>query len=139
MNEHQLETKISQDGDKEKKDLSTLLEESGIRYGKYEDTFSLAAGKAKEEINTWVGANISQLSEGFEKLAGDAREAVVNAAVAVKNDVGHGLSEYNAKAQEVADKVPGGFGKKTASYPWVAISFALVVGFLLGIIVKPAR
>ena len=72
-------------------------------------------------------------------MSGDATEAVVGAAATVKKDVGHGLSQYNAKAQEVADKVPGGFGAKTARYPWVAITIALVVGFMLGGFLKPAR
>jgi ElaB/YqjD/DUF883 family membrane-anchored ribosome-binding protein len=64
---------------------------------------------------------------------------VVGAAATVKKDVGHGLSQYNAKAQEVANQVPGGFGKKAVRYPWVTISIALAVGFLLGSLLKPTR
>ncbi len=139
MNDQQLENKICQDGTKVKKDLSTLVEDNAARFTKFQDNVSQATGKAKDDLTTWVGDSVSQLSEGFEKLSGDARETVVGAAASVKKDVGHGLSQYNAKAQEVADKVPGGFGKKAASYPWVAISLALVVGFLLGILLKPAR
>lgn len=64
---------------------------------------------------------------------------MVSAAATVKQDVRHGLNDYNAKAQKVADKVPGGFSEMAAKYPWVAISIAVAVGFLLGSLLKPAR
>jgi len=139
MNDQQLEDKVRKDAAKVKKDVSTLVGDSAVRLSRFEDNVSQATGKAKEDLTTWVEGSASQLSEGFEKLTGDARETVVGAAATVKKDVGHGLSHYNAKAQEVADKVPGGFGKKAARYPWVAISIALAVGFMLGIIINPAR
>jgi ElaB/YqjD/DUF883 family membrane-anchored ribosome-binding protein len=139
MNDLQLEKKVRKDTAKVKKDLSTLMADSTARVTRYENTVGQATGKAKEDLANWVEANVSQLSEEFEKLAGDAKESVVGAATTVKKDVGHGLSQYNTKAQEVADKVPGSFGKKAASYPWVAITIALVFGFLLGSLLKPVR
>jgi ElaB/YqjD/DUF883 family membrane-anchored ribosome-binding protein len=139
MNDQQLENKVRKDAAKVKKDLNTLVGDSAARVNRYEDNVSQATGKAKEDLTTWVEGGVSQLSEGVEKLTGDARETVVGAAATVKKDVGHGLSQYNAKAQEVADKVPGGFGKKAAKYPWVAISIGLAIGFLLGSLLKPAR
>jgi ElaB/YqjD/DUF883 family membrane-anchored ribosome-binding protein len=110
MNDQQLENNVRQDVAKLNQDLTTSLEDG-----------------------------FSQLSEGFEKLTSDTRETVVSAAELVKKDVGHGLSQYNAKAQEVADKVPGGIGKKAARYPWVTVSIALAVGLLLGSLLKPTR
>ena len=95
------------------------------------------AGKVTEDLSTLLGNRVSQLSKGFEKLTGDAKETVVGAAATVKKDVGHGLSQYNDKAQDFADKVPDGFSKKAARYPWVAISIGLLIGFLLGILLKP--
>jgi len=106
---------------------------------RYDDNVSQAAGKAKEDLTTWVGDSASQLGEGFEKWTGDAREALVDAAETVKKDVRHGLSQYNAKAQEIADRVPGGFGEKAARYPWVVVTLSLAVGLLLGNVLKPAR
>jgi ElaB/YqjD/DUF883 family membrane-anchored ribosome-binding protein len=139
MNDKQLENKVRQDAAKVKKDLNALVGDSTVRFTRIEDNITQATGKAKEDLTTWVEGGVSQLSEGFEKLTGDARDSVVGAAATVKKDVGHGLSQYNAKAQEVADKVPGGIGKKAARYPWVAITIALAVGFLLGILLRPAR
>jgi ElaB/YqjD/DUF883 family membrane-anchored ribosome-binding protein len=139
MNDQQLEKKIRKDAARVKKDISTLVGDGVSRLSRFEDNVSQTTGKAKEDLTTWVEDGVSQLSEGFDKLTGDARETVVGAAATVKKDVGHGLSQYNAKAQEVADKVPGGFGKKVASYPWVAMSISLAVGFLLGILLKPGR
>ena len=110
MNDQQLENNVRQDAAKLNRDLTKSVEDS-----------------------------FSQLSEGFEKLTGDARETVVSAAATAKKDVGHGLSHYNVKSQEVADKVPGGLGEKAARYPWVTVSIALSVGFLVGSLLKPTR
>ena len=139
MNDQQLENKVCDDVTKVTKDLNTLVGDSAVRFSRLEDKVNQATGKAKEDLTTWVGGSVSQLSEGFEKLTGDARVAVVGAAATVKKDVGHGLSQYNAKAQEVADKVPGDFGKQAARYPWVAMSIAIAAGFLVGFLLRPTQ
>jgi len=140
MNDRPLENKVGQDVVNVKNDINTLVADSTVRFSGFGENVSKAIGEAKEDVTTWVEDGVSQLGEGFEKLTGDARETVVVAAAAVKKDVGHGLSQYNAKAQEVADKVPGGFAEKATSYPWVAMSIALAVGFVLGsLLLKPAR
>ena len=68
----------------------------------------------------------------MEKVTDDAKESVADAASTVKKDVGHGLSQYNTKAQQVANKIPGDFGKVAARYPWVMVTVALGFGFLFG-------
>ena len=120
MNDRQLENKVRQDIARVKKDLNALMGDSAARLSRVEDNLSQITGKAKEDLTTWMGDGVSQLSDGFEKVTGDAKKTVVGAAATVKKDVGHGLSQYNTKAQQVADKVPGGFGKKAGRYPWVA-------------------
>jgi ElaB/YqjD/DUF883 family membrane-anchored ribosome-binding protein len=139
MNDQQFENKVRQDNAKVKKDLSTLVGDGTAQFSRFEDDVSQATNKAKEDLITWMENAVSQLSGGIEKLTDDARETMVGAASTVKKDVGHGLSQYNAKVQEVADKVPGGFGEKAARYPWVTISISLVVGFLLSSLLKPTR
>jgi ElaB/YqjD/DUF883 family membrane-anchored ribosome-binding protein len=139
MNDQQLENKVCNDAVKVKKDLSTLVGDSAVQFARLEDKVNQATGKAKEDLTTWVGGNVSQLSEGLEKLTGDAKVAVVGAAATVKKDVGHGLSQYNAKAQEVADRVPGDLGRQAARYPWVAMSIAMIAGFMLGILIRPPQ
>ena len=139
MNDQAFENKVRQDSGRVKKDLSTLMGDGAAWFTRFEDYVSQATGKAKEDLTTWVGDGVSQLSEGVEKLTIDAKETVVGAAATVKKDVGQGLSQYNAKAQEVADKVPGGIGEKAVKYPWVAMSIVMAVGFLLGSLLKPAR
>jgi hypothetical protein len=64
---------------------------------------------------------------------------VAGAAVNVKKDVGRGLSEYNSKVQEIADKMPGDINKKAGEYPWGALTIALVVGLLIASLIKPGR
>ena len=139
MNDQRLEKKLRQDAVKVKKDISTLVGDSAARMSRFEDSVSQATGKAKDDLTTWVEDGVSQWSEGVEKLTGNVKHTVVATAATMQKDVGHGLSQYNAKAQKVADKVPGSFGKKVARYPWVAISMALAIGFLLGFLLKPAR
>jgi len=97
------------------------------------------AARVKKDLNTLLGNRVSQLSEGFEKLTDDAKDSMVGAVETVKKDVGFRLNQYNAKAQEVVDKVPGGFSDKATKYPWVALSLAVGVGFLLGSLLKPNR
>jgi hypothetical protein len=65
---------------------------------------------------------------------------VTEAARSLNKDVGHGLSSYNAKVQDVADRLPGDFDKKSARYPIVTITMSLAAGLLLGILLlKPGR
>lgn len=139
MNDQHVMNKVHQDAANGKKDLSTLVEDGVFQLSRFEDNVSPITGKAKGDLTTWVEDGVSQLNKGFEKLKGDTRKTVIDAAAVVKKNVGHGLSTYHAKAQKVADKVIGGFGKKVSRYPWVAISTALAVGFLLGSLLKPTR
>ena len=139
MTDQQSENKVRQDTANVKKDIGNLVEDGTEQISRLQDKVSQAPAKAKQDLADWVEESVSELSENFETLTGDARQAVVGAAATVKEDVGRGLSQYNAKVQEVADKVPGGFAEKAASYPWVTISIALVVGFMLGILLKPTR
>jgi ElaB/YqjD/DUF883 family membrane-anchored ribosome-binding protein len=106
---------------------------------KEDNKVSKDAAKVKKDVSTLVEDSSAQLSEGIEKMADDAKESVVDAALTAKKDVGQTLIEYNAKVQKVAEKVPGEFSQMVASYPWVAISVALVVGFVLGGLFKPSR
>ena len=137
MNDQQLEKKIRSDTAKVRKDLKTLAEDSASRLSRLENNVNQVTGKAKEDLASWVDDNVSQLSDKVEKLTSNARETVVGAAASVKKDVGHGLSQYNAKAQKVVDSVPGDLGKNAARYPWVGMSIALVVGLMVGSLLKP--
>jgi hypothetical protein len=139
MNDQQLDNKVRRDVAKVKKDLNTLVEHGAARISRLGDTLSQSTVKAKEDLTTWAEDGVTQLSVGVEKLTGDARNTVVATAATVKKDVGHGLIQYNAKAQKVANRIPGSFGKQAIRYPWVSISIALALGLLVGIVLKPAR
>jgi len=132
MTETQLNQKIQQDVTRVKKDLNTLKEDSVSKATKNFD-------QSTEDLTAWVNSGVAQLSTGFEKVKDDATEAVVHATTAVKKNVGDGLSQYNAKATEVARKFPGGVGVMVGEYPWVAISIALFAGFLLRGLFMPRR
>lgn len=110
MNDRQLEKKIQQDTADIRRDLNSLMEN-----------------------------RVASVTKGFEKLKSDTKETLVDAADTVKKEVGHGLSQYNAKAQEYAKKVPGDWSDKVAQYPWVAITVGLGIGLILGGLLKPSR
>ncbi len=135
MINQEFKNNVRQDIAKVKKDLGTLEETGAAQLSRLETNVS----KAKDDLSTWVGGGISHLGEGFEKLTDDAKGAVASYAAEVNKDVGHGLSRYNSKIQEIADKFPGSFSYKVDRYPWVAISITLVIGFVLGILIKPSR
>ena len=110
MNGKSLEREITRDVDRMKKDLAKLRD---------------------------AGAN--ELSRRFDMLAEEAKKTAAITARSVNDGIGQGLSTYNSKVQEVVDRVPGQIGKKAASYPWVAISATLIMGLLIGAIIRPGR
>lgn len=110
MNDQQLEKKIQHDTADIRRDLNALMENG-----------------------------VSNVSKGFEKLKSDTKDTLSDAAKSVKKDVGYGLGQYNAKAQEYANKVPGDLVDKVTKYPWVAITVGLGIGLLLGGLLKPSR
>ena len=95
--------------------------------------------KAKMDLATLRDDSITGLNRIFEQLTGDTKKTVDVATKSVNKTVGQGLSQFNAKIQDVVDKVPGDLGKKAIGYPWVSITISLAVGLLLGAILKPGR
>jgi ElaB/YqjD/DUF883 family membrane-anchored ribosome-binding protein len=95
--------------------------------------------KAKKDIATLGDDGVTGLSRVYEQLADDAKKTLAVAVETFNKEVGQGLSQYNAKVQEVADRVPGNFVKKAMGYPWVTFTMSLAVGFLLGSLLKPGR
>jgi ElaB/YqjD/DUF883 family membrane-anchored ribosome-binding protein len=93
----------------------------------------------RRDLDTLMKNNASKISQGYEKLKGEAIETLGDAADTVKKEVGHGLSQYNAKAQEYANKVPGDLVDKITKYPWVALTVGLGIGMFLGGLLKPSR
>jgi ElaB/YqjD/DUF883 family membrane-anchored ribosome-binding protein len=110
MNNKAFEKKVNRDVDQVKKDLATLGDDG-----------------------------VSGSSRIFEQLVDNAKKTIAVAVQTFNKGVGQGLSQYNTKVQDVADRVPGGFSKKAAVYPWVTISMSLAFGLLLGLLLKPGR
>jgi ElaB/YqjD/DUF883 family membrane-anchored ribosome-binding protein len=110
MNGKTLEKRINRDLDRAKRDLAAL----------------------GDDLVVGLSRNFEQLSDGPRK----------SAAFAVKNlnkSIGQGLNQYNTKIQDVVDRVPGDIGKKAAGYPWVAITMSMVLGLVLGTLLKLGR
>jgi ElaB/YqjD/DUF883 family membrane-anchored ribosome-binding protein len=110
MNDKQFENKVNHDVDKAKKDIATLGDDG-----------------------------VTGLTRKFEQLTDDTKKTVDVTVKNVNKAVGQGLSQYNAKVQDVADRVPGTFSKKAAEYPWVTMTITLAVGMLLGVLLKTGQ
>jgi ElaB/YqjD/DUF883 family membrane-anchored ribosome-binding protein len=128
MNNKEFEKQVNRDVDQAKKDFSTLGEDNVT-----------GLARIKNDLVKLGEDGVTGLSRKFEQLADETKETVTDAVKTLNKDVGHGLSQYNAKVQDVADRVPGGIGKKAAAYPWVTITISLVFGLLLGVLLKPGR
>ena len=105
----------------------------------FEDKVTGDVDQAKKDLATLGDDGVTGLSRIFQQLANDAKETATVAVQTLNQSVGQGLSQYNAKVQEVADGIPGGFAKKAAAYPWVTITVSLALGLLLGLLLKPGR
>jgi len=105
----------------------------------YERKIEQDATRVKKELSSLFGHNVERVESKVEAVADDAKAAYENTTATVKKDLAYSLSQYNAKAQEYAEKIPGGLADKAAKYPWVAISIGLGLGVLLGGLLKPSR
>jgi ElaB/YqjD/DUF883 family membrane-anchored ribosome-binding protein len=105
----------------------------------FENKVNQDVENAINDMATFGDDGITELTRKFEQLTDDTKKTVDVAVKNVNKAVGQGLSEYNTKLQDVADRVPGDFAKKVAGYPWVSITISLAVGLLLGVILKPSR
>jgi len=105
----------------------------------FENKVNRDVDHAKKDIATLKDDGVTGLSRIVEQLADDTKKTIIDAVSTVNKTVGKGLSQYNAKVQDVADRVPGGFSKKAVGYPWVTITISLVLGLLLGALLKPGR
>jgi ElaB/YqjD/DUF883 family membrane-anchored ribosome-binding protein len=139
MNEQHVEKIVNQDTARIGQDLTTLVRDAEIKFRRYQEKLDRAANEVKDNLTNRIIESTSQFNEGFNKLKVDTREAIVNTAAMVKQRVENGLIRYNTKVQQGADKIPGNFSEKASRYPWVTVSIALVIGLLLGNLLKPRR
>lgn len=128
MNEKTFNKKVNRDVDQTKRDF-TSLGEGNLK----------VMASIKKDLVTLGEDGITKLSRKFQEMAYDIKEMVTDKVMSLNKNIGHGLSQYNAKVQKVADKVPGNFSKKVVRYPWVSMSIILAGGIFLGILLKPAR
>jgi len=105
----------------------------------FENKVNRDIDKAKEDVATLGEDGVTGLSRKFEQLTDETKEMVTDAVKSLNQEVGHGLSTYNAKVQDFADRLPGDLGNKVARFPWVTITMSLAAGLLLGVLLKPRR
>ncbi len=110
MNGKNFEKRINRDLERTKKDIAVLKEDA-----------------------------VSGLNLKIEGLAGETRKTASSAVSTLNKSIGRGLDQYNAKVQGMVDTVPGNLNKKVAGYPWVAITASILLGLVLGTMMKGGR
>ena len=119
--------------------FNSTMDDVKSGYEDVEETTVKAVTKAKDDVVTWFEEGVSNIKEGSHQLMDDAKETYDKATKAIDKNVKNGLNQYEEKVQEIAEKVPGDFGDKVLKYPWVAISVGVLLGLVLGILLKPTR
>ncbi|MFU8827678.1 MAG: hypothetical protein ACNA70_09360 [Brevefilum sp.] len=119
--------------------ITSTMDDVKSGYKQVEEKTVEAVTQAKDDVVTWVEEGVSNIKEGTQQLMDDAKQTYDKTAKSIDKNVKHGLSEYNVKAQEFADKVPGGLGDSVIRYPWVAMTVSLFLGIALGYLLKPTR
>jgi ElaB/YqjD/DUF883 family membrane-anchored ribosome-binding protein len=117
MDDKAFANKVNQDIDKTVDDVATL----------------------RDDVATLGEDGATGLGRKFDQLTNDTRQLVAARVKTINQEVGQGLSQYNAKVQEYADRVPGDFAKKAAKFPWVTITMSMAFGLMLGLLLKPGR
>ena len=105
----------------------------------FENKVNRDIDKAKADVATLGEDGVTGFSRKFEQLTDETKEMVTDAVKSLNQEVGHGLSTYNAKVQDFADRLPGDIGNKVARFPWVTITMSLAAGLLLGVLLRPRR
>lgn len=139
MSTRQIENRIERDTNHLKDDLKDLASDNDVRMKNFGNSVKQSTDQAEKDATRWVGNGISQVSDRMNTLNDEARAAVVQAAAKLKKEANQSLDQYNDNAQQLADKIPGGFGEKVAKYPWVSLSVVLLVGVLLGSMIRFIR
>ncbi len=139
MNDKKLDEKVRKDAEKLQKDLSVLAKDGAARLSRFEDSVSLASGKAKKELTKQVEGSVSQLSKGFNNATENAAKTLAGTSAKLKKDFGHRFSHFAKYAQEVTVEVPKDLGKKAIKIPWILITIGLAVGFVIGLLFLPTR
>jgi len=126
-----------------KNNIEETTENVKSGYKNIEEKTIQAVTNAKDDVVVWAEDGVSKIKESAHDLSESAKETLHKTTQSIDKNVKKGLSQYNAKAQEIADNAPGGLGEKVIRYPWVAISLSLLIGtslgILLGILLKPTH
>ena len=119
--------------------INTAIDDVKSGYKDIEEKAHHSLSDARDNVVTWVDEGVTNIKDGTHQIMDDAKETLNKTAKSIDKNVKHGLRQYNTKAQEFADQVPGSFGDSVIRYPWVAISLSLLIGFALGFLIKPGR
>ena len=119
--------------------MNKVMDDVKSGYKDLEEKTLQSVSNAKDNAVTWVEEGVSKIKDGTHQVMDNVKDTVDKTVKSVDKNVTQGMTQYNKKAQELADKLPGRFGDKVLRYPWVAITVSLFIGIGLGLLIKPGR
>ena len=113
---------------------------SGMKDGGRQPTrFDQSTEINLDQPATWAEDSSAQVQRKLANLKSITLDKVFVATKTMEQEIDHSLNRYNVKVQNLADQVPGDFGRNAARYPWVTISISLAIGLVVGMFLSPAR
>ncbi len=107
----------------------------------FEKRLNRDISRAKKDLAALSDDIIGGLSGRFGRirLTNDQRKSASEAVKSINKSIGQGLNQYNTTVQDVIDRVPGDISKKVTGYPWVTITMTLLLGLLVGGLLRFSR
>ncbi len=107
----------------------------------FEKRINRDISRTKRDLAALSDDIVSGLSGRFGRirLSNEQRKSASEAVKTLNKSIGEGLNQYNATVQDMVDRVPGDISKKVTGYPWVTITMTLLLGLLVGGILRFSR
>jgi len=114
----------TEDLDKIERMRDELVELVQQRYG-------FAKQRAEQEVDQFLSTYQTKKEELVGNLSAKRDELI--------RQLDYNLGQYDEKIQGAAQKLPGEVDQALVKYPWVSLVIALMMGFILGLLLKPRR
>lgn len=114
----------TEDLDKIERMREELVELVQQRYG-------FAKQRAEQEVDQFLSTYQTKKEELVGNLSAKRDELI--------RQLDYNLGQYDQKIHGAAQKLPGEMDQTLVKYPWVSLVIALMMGFILGLLLKPRR
>ena len=119
--------------------MNKVMDDVKSGYKDLEEKTRQSVSNVKDNAVTWVEEGVSKIKDSTHQVMDNVKDTIDKTVKSVDKNITQGMTQYNLKAQQIADKMPCRLGDKVIRYPWVAITVSLLIGIGLGFLIKPGR